>query len=170
MLCHIAEAFGSVNLDRILAAQDPRRENEVGIASGVVCMQMREEHRLDSAGSRSKSCDALHVRCCGTANYAGPEVDQIGRSIHDDPGGGSGTLGIGTRRSRSKHDDLCRRSRPLARSLRSSHPVSIEPDIGGLDDGLPSFSGGFEQSRRLTPVLAIGQSLGKFGIGVSVGG
>jgi hypothetical protein len=46
MLRHAVETFRSVNLDRRLPAQYPRREDEVRIACGVIGMQVCQENRL----------------------------------------------------------------------------------------------------------------------------
>jgi hypothetical protein len=84
-------------------------QNQVGISCRVVGVQMRNKCRPQVDCSRTDRHHTLVVGGDGTADDARAEIDEIGRSVHDNDRGWSGPIRVGSRGSGPQHHDLGRR-------------------------------------------------------------
>src|SRR5579862_2818795 len=87
-----------------MAALHPSSEDQVGIADGVIGVQVGDENGLEIRGSQGFY--AVVVGLLGAADDSGAGVDKIGGSLDDDGGGGAGALRVGARGSGAEEDDL----------------------------------------------------------------
>ena len=87
MAGHLFQPARTVDLERRIAIQRGRRQDQVRISGRVVGMQVRDESRLE----------ILRFQCCHAATR---------RAVHHDGGAWTSAVGIGVRRAGAKQHDL----------------------------------------------------------------
>jgi len=109
---HALESARAVSLERDAAMQDPGTEDQVGVAQGVVGVQVGEED--DFQVLDVQRLDAVLLRRFRPLHHARPAIHQVGGAVHHDGHGCAGAVGIRFGRARAQHHHLgMRRGRGL---------------------------------------------------------
>ena len=120
---HRFGAFGADELKWGVPVENGGHEIEIGEAGSVIGMEVGEEGGFEVG--RGEGLDSLLCGGRGTADDAGAKIDDVGRTIDDDGGGGAGaqwvcigsagaeennlSLGPGEQEQREHHTKLYRR-------------------------------------------------------------
>src|ERR1700737_1435139 len=102
MVGHRFQAVRAVQLQRVLSSDHPRREDQIGVADGVVGMQMREERGLEILGPDRSATSRSRSR--RPPNYSRSEIDEICAIANGNRGRWSCTLRVWAWRAGAEQD------------------------------------------------------------------
>src|SRR5712671_4360077 len=102
---HCLESFRTVDLERHFSSHNPRSQDEIGIADGVIRMQVsqkrnREVRRFQRWYSFVEHC------CLGPPHNARAKIYQVGATVHNNCGGWTRPVWIRKRVPGSEQDYL----------------------------------------------------------------
>jgi len=106
---HALQPRGTVSPERILSPRDPRTEDQVRVASGVIRVEVRQKG--DSEPRDIESLDSRRAGRSGSPDDARTEVDEVRRPVDHDSDRRTGARRIGVRRPRPQQDGLRSRTR-----------------------------------------------------------
>src|SRR5437588_4864133 len=104
MVGHRFKSSGTIGLERIFSAENPRTEDEIGVTERVIGMKVSHEKRLEILNG--KTGDAFPGRRARATNNARTTIDQIRRIIDDDRNRRAGAVRVGAGISGAEHHHL----------------------------------------------------------------
>ena len=101
---HIGQTRRPVDLERGAPPLDPRREDQIRVANGVIGVQVGDEGGLQAIGGQRRN-SALR-RGGGTADDASSEIDEVSAIVDDDRSRGPRPQWVSRRRTGPQQNDL----------------------------------------------------------------
>ena len=141
MLGHVGNPLGPKDGQRLLTLQHPRGEDEVGVAGGVVGVQVGAEGAGQQVGAQG--IDALMIGLGSLSHHPGAEIDQIGLAVHHHCAGRAAGIRAGIGGAGPEQNQLCCHV-VSSFCLVDGQPLfqlEVRGDIGGLVADIDDHAG-----------------------------